>query len=112
MSYWQLLPDAGWGPGFAEQDGPPVSLRVNDALRWGGRGALEFTTDAVICRGPFSKLLMIYSKLFLTLGSQQKGIFGETWDFVPTGLNPPSPNVGTPTTQKKILMFILHFRLF
>ena len=25
---------------------------------------------------------------------------------------PPSPKVGTPKTKKKILMFILHFRLF
>ena len=43
------------------------------------------------------------------LGELLEKKFGETWDFVPTGLT-PSPNVGTPTTKKN-LMFILHFRL-
>ena len=71
VSYWQLLPDAGWGPGFAEQDGPPVSLRVNDALRWGGRGALEFTTDTV-----FLSLANMPGTLFKTLG------ISYTWAFL------------------------------
>ena len=48
VSYWQLLPDAGWGPGFAEQDGPPVSLRVNDALRWGGAGRARYSLQGLI----------------------------------------------------------------
>ena len=48
-----------------------------------------------------------------SLGEPHNKFLWQTWDFVPTGLTPPpSLEVGTPTTKKKFLMFILHFRLF
>ena len=61
--YWQLLPDPGWGPGFAEQDGPPVSLRVNDALRWGGRGGALQSLQRML----FFSLRYMPGTLFKTL---------------------------------------------
>ena len=33
------------------------------------------------------------------LGKPAEKNFGKTWDFVPTGLTPPSPNVGTKKTK-------------
>ena len=42
-------------------------------------------------------------------GAKKK--FGQTWDFVPTGLTPPPRTLGQQQLKKK-LMFIFHFRLF
>ena len=36
----------------------------------------------------------INDRISLSLGKLSKQIFGKSWEFGPTGLTPPSPNVG------------------
>ena len=60
----------------------------------------------------FEKKIVILSLFVSTIGEPQKQIFGQSWDFVPTGLTPPPPRTLGHQKLKKNLMFIMHFRLF
>ena len=55
------------------------------------------------------KLSLYKKKIFDGNGGEPaKLIFGQSWEFGPTGLTPPSPYVGIPKKEEKS-MFILNF---
>ena len=74
---------------------------------------LPVTVPAVQAANMSRSMLLSQKFVYLILGEPSKIFFGQTWDFVPTGLTPPPlPERWDKKNKKKILMFIFHFRLF
>ena len=58
-------------------------------------------------------LVLEFRKVLNCQGEPLKQIFGQSWDFVTTGLTPTPPLPERWDSQKGIYpMFIVHFRLF